>query len=278
MHGEHTTLTGQLSQRRKHLPSKNKGLPRAPDRLHTNAGNSADLLGGYRLTVQSRAGAVYGPRKNQCSVTPSERLLGWNNVRLAEAAADLVQPNEIIILDSGSSTEALARELKSRNIRPITVITNGLRIASELADSSGISVILMGGVVQTTASGVVSSQTENMLNECRADRLFLEVDGFDPETGPSVADMLKANTNDLMIQVSAEVNILAESSKLGRRYLARVGTRESTHRLITDTHASAESLALLRRSDVEVLLVDTSSTPSENTSATANGRANKVRF
>lgn len=133
MHGEHTTLTGQLSQRRKHLPSKNKGLPRAPDRLHTNAGNSADLLGGYRLTVQSRAGAVYGPRKNQCSVTPSERLLGWNNVRLAEAAADLVQPNEIIILDSGSSTEALARELKSRNIRPITVITNGLRIASELA-------------------------------------------------------------------------------------------------------------------------------------------------
>jgi tRNA A58 N-methylase Trm61 len=80
---------------------------------------------------------------------------------------------------------------------------------------------------------------------------------------------IKAKTNDLMIQVSAEVNILAESSKLGRRCLTRVGTLQSVHRLITDKHASAVFLAALRRSDVEVLLASMSSDSSENAAGNA---------
>jgi DeoR family transcriptional regulator of aga operon len=235
-----------------------------------------DVFGDYGLAVRSDAGAVYGQKK-QCSLIGSDRLIGSNNIRLAKAAADLVNPNELIILDSGTTTEALARQLKLRNIRPLIVITNGLRIALELADSSGISVILMGGLVRTTSSCVVSSQTEGMLDEFRADRLFLEVDGFDAEKGASVADMLKAKANDFMIQVSAEVNILAESSKLGCRYLTQVGTLESAHRLITDTHVSPEFLAALRRSDVEVLLVTVSTDFFEkeaaNTVATADSLA-----
>jgi DeoR family transcriptional regulator of aga operon len=82
-----------------------------------------------------------GKRNNVSSLNQkdtSDRI----DIRLAEAAADLVKPNELIILDSGTSTEALARRLRSRNIRPLIVITNGLKIALELADSCGISVIL----------------------------------------------------------------------------------------------------------------------------------------
>ncbi|MBV9765701.1 MAG: DeoR/GlpR transcriptional regulator, partial [Acidobacteriaceae bacterium] len=60
-------------------------------------------------------------------------------VRIAQAAADLVGPNETIILDSGTTTAEIAVRLKEVNIQPLTVITNALNISMELIDATGIS-------------------------------------------------------------------------------------------------------------------------------------------
>ena len=57
-----------------------------------------------------------------------------------------------------------------------------------------------------------------MLKEFHADRLFLAVDGFDLEAGPSTPDVLEAQLNTLMVRISKEVNVVADFSKLGRRW------------------------------------------------------------
>ncbi len=113
-----------------------------------------------------------------------ESLHREEKIRIGKAAAELVQPGETIILDSGTTTAEVARHLKSLKIQSITVITNALNIAVELADAPGISLIMIGGLLRPIACSFVGPQAEAMMNEFHADRLFLAVDGFDLENGP----------------------------------------------------------------------------------------------
>jgi DeoR family transcriptional regulator of aga operon len=135
------------------------------------------------------------------------------------------------------------------------VITNALNIANELADAQGISVIMIGGILRQISSSFVGPQAEQMLRELRADRLFLAVDGFDLETGPSTPDILEAELNGCMMDIARETTVVADSSKLGRRSLSKIGAIERVNRLITDTHAPAEFVSALRARGLEVLEV-----------------------
>ncbi|HEV3197343.1 MAG TPA: DeoR/GlpR family DNA-binding transcription regulator [Bryobacteraceae bacterium] len=175
--------------------------------------------------------------------------------RIGEAAARLVKPNETIILDNGTTTAQVARHLKVLKPHNVTVITNALNIAAELADSPGISLIMVGGILRQISRSFVGPQAEQILHELHADRLFLAVDGFDLENGPSTPDILEAQLNGLMIEVARETTIVADSSKLGRRSLSRIGALERINRLITDSRAPGEFVAALRARGVEVLTV-----------------------
>jgi len=176
-------------------------------------------------------------------------------VRIAQAAADLVRPNETIILDSGTTTAEIAVRLKEVNIQPLTVITNALNISMELIDATGISVIVIGGLLRPISYSMVGPQAEASLKELHADRLFLAVDGFDAESGPSTPDVLEAQLNSLMVRVARDVTVVADSSKLGRRSVSRIGVFERINRLITDRRAPAELVDALRRKGLQVTLV-----------------------
>jgi DeoR family transcriptional regulator of aga operon len=176
-------------------------------------------------------------------------------LRIGKAAAEMVRSNETIILDSGTTTAEIARHLKTMKLQSVTVITNALNIAMELADAQGISLIMVGGLLRPVSYSFVGPQAEAMLQELHADRLFLAVDGFDSEVGPSTPDVLEAQLNGCMMQASKEVNVVADSSKLGRRSVSRIGPIERVHRLITDSKAPAEFSEALRRKGIEVTLV-----------------------
>jgi len=214
-----------------------------------------DALGSTGAVVRSHGGAVRRLEANQdCPLRLKETVHHAEKVRIGRAAAERVQPNEVIILDSGTTTVEVARQLKTRNLQSLTVITNALNIASELMDTTGISVIVIGGILRPVSGSLVGPQAETMLKELHADRLFLAVDGFDLEIGASTPDILEAQLNNLMMQVSKEINVVADFSKLGRRSISRIGLLERVHRLITDSRASEEFTAALRLKDIEVIL------------------------
>jgi DeoR/GlpR family transcriptional regulator of sugar metabolism len=175
--------------------------------------------------------------------------------RIGEAAARLVRPNETIILDNGTTTAQVARQLKAMQPQNVTVITNALNIATELSDAAGISLIMIGGILRQISRSFVGPQAERILRELHADRLFLAVDGFDLENGPSTPDILEAQLNGLMMEVAKETTIVADSSKLGRRSLSRIGAVERVKRLITDSRAPEDFVAALKGRGVEVLTV-----------------------
>jgi len=205
--------------------------------------------------VRSHGGAVRQIEASQdYPLRFKETLNRAEKIKIGRAAADLVRPNEVIILDSGTTTAEVARQIKSRKIQPVTIITNALNIASELMNAPGISVIVIGGLMRPVSCSFVGPQAELMLKEFHADRLFLAVDGFDLVVGASTPDVFEAQLNGVMMQVSKEVNIVADSSKLGRRSVSRIGPIEKVHRLITDSRAPSDFTEGLRKKGVQVLI------------------------
>jgi DeoR family transcriptional regulator of aga operon len=166
-----------------------------------------------------------------------------------------VQAGETIILDSGTTTAEVARHLKRMKLQSLTVITNALNIAVELADAPGLTLIMIGGLLRPVSCSFVGPQAEAMMNEFHADRLFLAVDGFDLANGPSTPDMLEAQLNNVMIRSAKEVNVVTDFSKLGRRSVSKIGPFDRIRRLITDNRATQEFTEELRKKGIEVIEV-----------------------
>lgn len=174
---------------------------------------------------------------------------------IGQAAARLVEDGETIILDSGSTTIEIARALRQRKWSELTVITNGLHIALELGAIPAIRVMMLGGLLRASSQSLVGSGAEQMLAQLSADRLFLGVDGIDPEIGVTTPDPQEATLNALMIRVSREVVGVFDSSKFGQRSLSVIAPLSGLHKVISDTAAAPEYVEALESAGVRVTLV-----------------------
>jgi DeoR family transcriptional regulator of aga operon len=215
-----------------------------------------DALAEEGHLVRSHGGGLarLGPQRD-LPLTVKETLHRAEKQRIGRTAAALVREGETVILDSGTTTAEIARHLRTRHPGRFTVITNGLNVAAELCDHPHLRLIVIGGLLRQVSHSMVGPQAEHMLAGLRADRLFLGVDGLDPDVGMLTPDVLEAQLNALMIRVSREVTVVADSSKFSARSMSVIGTLDQVHRLVTDTRADAAVVASIRARGVDVLLV-----------------------
>jgi len=214
-----------------------------------------DALASAGGVIRSHGGALRREEAEDVPLLLKQRLHRAEKTRVAQAAARLIREGETIILDSGTTTARIAGEIRRLRLRPLTVITNALNIATALADLEGIRLIMIGGLLRPVSSSLVGPQAEQVLRGLHADRLFLGVDSLDPEIGLMTPDVLEAQLNALMIEVSQEVVAVADASKCHRRSLSVIAGVEKIHKLITDRAASPDVVEALRARGVEVILV-----------------------
>src|ERR1700730_14490623 len=138
-----------------------------------------------------------------------EKLHRKEKLRIAEAAARMVTEGQVVILDSGTTTTAIARAL--RNFQNLTVITNAANIAAELSGSV-LEVILTGGSLRKNSFSLVGPLAEETLHKLHADVLFLGVDGFDVQYGISTPNLLQSKVNRAMIEISKVAVAVCDSS------------------------------------------------------------------
>lgn len=172
--------------------------------------------------------------------------------RIAAAASKMVREGQSVVLDSGSTTTAVARAL--RDFQHLTVITNALNIASELSGTN-IDVILTGGMLRANSYSLVGPIAEESLRRLQADILFLGVDGFDTQTGVSTPNLLEAQLNRLMVQIAARVIAVCDSSKFGRSSLSSIVPLSNIHGVITDKQIPRQDLRALKKAGIETILV-----------------------
>ena len=214
-----------------------------------------DSLAEMGAVIRSHGGALKrGETPEDVPITVKETLHHAEKVRIGHAAALTIREGETIMLDSGTTTAEIARQIRFLKLKSLNVITNALNIAMEIASLPHVRLIMIGGILRQMSYSLSGPPAEQALRGLHADRLFLAVDGLDPEIGLMTPDVLEAQLNAVMIQVSREVVVVADSSKFQRRSLSVIAKLDAVHRVITDSGASPDVLAALRaRTDVLVV-------------------------
>lgn len=200
---------------------------------------------GGALRVQS--GALFDP-----SLQEKQKQHSQEKRRIAEEAARMVQEGQCVMLDSGTTTTAVAHALK--RFSQLTLITNAMNIAAELT-STDFEVILIGGSLRKNSFSLVGPLAEDVLEEMHADILFLGVDGFDVATGITTPNFLESRVNRAMARAARRVVVVCDSTKFNRRSLSRIIPTSAVHCVITDTNIPREAEDALRSQNVELILV-----------------------
>jgi DeoR family transcriptional regulator of aga operon len=211
-------------------------------------------LGRAGALVRAHGGAV--PRGDgDLPIAVKKSLRHAEKLRIGERAAEMIAPDETIILDSGTTTAEIARVLRHLSISGLTVVTNALNVAVELANAPRVRVMMLGGVLRPPSRSFVGPEAERTITGIHADRLFLGVDGFDLEGGLTTPDSLEAFLNGMMIAVSKEVIVVADSTKFGRRSLSRIAGIDAVHRVVTDRNIDRRMAAAIAERGIELATV-----------------------
>ena len=164
----------------------------------------------------------------------------------------MISEGDTIILDSGSTTSLLAKEIK--NMSNITVITNAINIAHILLDSH-LEVILIGGSLIKETSTLVGPLADDTLRKISCDKLFLGVDGIDFKIGLTTPNILEAHTSLVMMSIAGEIILLVDETKFGRRSLGVISKVKDIDKIITTKKLTENETEEFAVGKVEVITV-----------------------
>ena len=185
-----------------------------------------------------------------------ERLQQTEKDAIGRAAAAMVQDGESIALDASTTALAMARHLKARRVwLHLTVITNGLRIAEELAGFPGITVVMPGGFLRWEALSLVGPLGEGIFGKVNIHRAFLGAAGFAMETGLSDATEEEAQIKRLYVAGAGEVVGLVDHTKWERAAFATFCPTTELDAVVTDAAAPEAMVRAVRAQDIEVFQV-----------------------
>ena len=173
--------------------------------------------------------------------------------RIGSMAATMIHDGETIILDSGTTTLEIARQLKKK--KGLHIITNGINIAAELLDARDSEVIIVGGTVRGESASISGRFTEEMFDQFSADKLFLSGAGCDPEFGVSGANLEETMVNRAMLRIAREIILVADASKFSRRSMSRIAPFSEIDTVISDKSLSEDIHTKLRSSGCNLILV-----------------------
>lgn len=203
---------------------------------------------------RTHGGALLNRDGQDRPVTLKRTLHHAEKVRIAKEAVGLIRDGETIILDSGTTTAEIAKQLCLMKFRTLNVITIALDIAVIISEIPWARLIMPGGVFRAESNALSGYMAEVAIAGLQADRLFLGADGLDPESGIMTPHLMEAQLNAKMIAISKQVVAVADSSKLKRRNVSLIARVEQLHMLITDKAADPSVVAEMRRRGVEVRL------------------------
>jgi DeoR family transcriptional regulator of aga operon len=173
--------------------------------------------------------------------------------RIAAAAAGRVSEGMAIGLSGGTTTTEVARAVVDR--QRLTVVTNALNIASELAVRPNLKLLVTGGVARSESYELVGPLAEASLAGLNLDLVFLGVDGISPREGLTTHHEVEAHTNLALIERARRVVVVADSSKIGCAAFARICEIDRIHELFTDSAADPGVVATLAETGVQVSTV-----------------------
>ncbi|MEX5729975.1 DeoR/GlpR family transcriptional regulator of sugar metabolism [Rhodovulum iodosum] len=207
-------------------------------------------LSQHGLLCRSHGGASAAPQGRYPDFDERNQNRLEERERIGRRAAELVQPGDVVMIDSGSTTLQAARFIAHRDVS-CTVITNSLPVTMALGQSAAVRVIVAPGDYDPAEAAVTGTETVDFLKRHRAGRCMigataLAVDGVF-ETVRGFAAVKRA-----MLSVSRESHLLVDSAKFDRHGMARVAAPEEIGSVVTDRAPAGALSAILQRRGVAI--------------------------
>jgi len=181
-----------------------------------------------------------------------QRLHMTEKRKIAETAAGLVENGDSIILDSGTTTFEMLQFLGDKS--DITILTNAVNVAFAAIPFTQVQTLLTGGFLRKKSFSLVGPDAEALLAKYHVDKLFMGIDGLDLDYGISTPNPEEASLNRIMVKISREVIVVADSSKFQRSSLSRICGVDAITKLITDENIEAGFMRSLENLGVEVII------------------------
>ncbi|WP_338751337.1 DeoR/GlpR family DNA-binding transcription regulator [Bacillus sp. FJAT-52991] len=139
-------------------------------------------------------------------------------VKIGQKAVELISDGDVIAIDVGTTMLELAKSIEKK--KDITIITNSLPVSSALTESLNQErftgqILLLGGQVDPKHQSISGSLTEQMLNQFNIDKAFLSAGGVSTQNGVSNYHLHETFVSRKMVEVSKQVILLTDSSKMG---------------------------------------------------------------
>ncbi|VVJ16394.1 Glycerol-3-phosphate regulon repressor GlpR [Amycolatopsis camponoti] len=221
-----------------------------------------DHLAGRRLLTRTRGGAVASNVAYDLPLRHKAARKAPEKQRISAAAARLVERGMVLGLNGGTTSTEVARALvlrpelaQQRDSSPaLTVVTNALNIAHELAVRPNIKIVVTGGVARQHSFELTGPLASLFLDQITLDLVFLGVDAFDAERGAFAHHEGEASINRLLASRARQVTVIADGGKLGGHAFARICDTTAVDQLITDAGAAPDQVTAFEAAGVEVLL------------------------
>lgn len=175
---------------------------------------------------------------------------------IARAAERLIKDGESIFIGSGTTTAYLARELIHR--KGLTVVTNAVTIATELASADDITIVITGGVMRSSELSLVGHITEQALREVRVDKIFIGTPAISIDDGLTNDYLPEVMTDRTIIEMAPELILLVDHSKFGKVGSAYVAPIHSVTTLVTDSQTDPSVLQDLEDLGIQVIVANNS--------------------
>lgn len=173
---------------------------------------------------------------------------------IAQKCLEYIEPGDIIILDSGSTTTEIAKKIT--NIKGLTVITNALNIALMLGANPNIEVIMTGGEFKPPTLSLTGQKAADFFNGLNAQKLFLATAGISLKAGltyPSISDLV---VKKAMIDAADTTYLVADSSKIGKSAFASLGALSLVDFIITDAGIMEKHKQVFKEHEIELIIAD----------------------
>ncbi|MFE4680516.1 DeoR/GlpR family DNA-binding transcription regulator [Streptomyces sp. NPDC056721] len=219
-----------------------------------------DQLAEQQMLIRTRGGAVVHGVSYELPLRYKTARNASEKERIAKAVAELITPGEAVGLTGGTTTTEVARALA---VRPdlasgspaLTIVTNALNIANELAVRPQFKIVVTGGVARPQSYELIGPLADGVLSQITIDTAVLGVVGFDVAHGAAAHDEAEAAINRLLCERAERVVVAADSSKLGQRAFARICSTERIGTLVTDSAVDAATVERFEEAGVKVLAV-----------------------
>ncbi|MFI9645681.1 DeoR/GlpR family DNA-binding transcription regulator [Streptomyces sp. NPDC052040] len=219
-----------------------------------------DQLAEQQMLVRTRGGAVVHGVSYELPLRYKTARRVSEKQRIAEAVAGLIAHGEAVGLTGGTTTTEVARALAVRGdlatgSPALTVVTNALNIANELAVRPQFKIVVTGGVARPQSYELIGPLADGVLGGISLDVAVLGVVALDVTHGAAAHDEAEAAINRLLCERAERVVVAADSSKLGQRAFARICGVESVDTLVTDVAVTAEAVRRFEEAGVRVIAV-----------------------